>query len=130
MQVCDVGTLYKLLLTRWWHVNAFFVQVIRYFNSWWKIIGYCYKITSYNHNHKLHTISKNGLQMCKYNRVNTDLVFFYASNRAHWARHTKWMHHKDNRTRLFGPSEDHIPVRVFINKEDLEILIEDNWDLT
>ena len=33
VQVCDVGTLQKPLLTRWWHVNTCDVQVIRSFNS-------------------------------------------------------------------------------------------------
>ena len=32
VQVCDVGTLQKLFLTRWWHVNTCSAQVIRSFN--------------------------------------------------------------------------------------------------
>ena len=33
VQVCDVGTLQKPFLKRWWHVNTCAVQVIRYFIS-------------------------------------------------------------------------------------------------
>ena len=33
VQVCDVGTFQKPLLTRWCHVNTCATQVIRYFNS-------------------------------------------------------------------------------------------------
>ena len=37
------------------------------------------------------------------------------------------MHHTYNRTRIFGHSVQHIPVRVFIMKEDLDLLIEEKW---
>ena len=33
----------------------------------------------------------------------------------------------DDRTRIFGHSVQHITVRVFIMKEDLDLLIEENW---
>ena len=33
LQVCDVGTLQKPFLTRWWNVNTYAVQVIQSFNS-------------------------------------------------------------------------------------------------
>ena len=33
VQVCDVGTLKKLFLTRWWHINTYDAQVIWSFNS-------------------------------------------------------------------------------------------------
>ena len=90
-----------------------------------EIVGYCYTLTSSNHKQKLHTISKNGPHMCKSNKAYTDLVFFCWFNRAHWARHTKWMNWPDDRTRIFGHSAQHIPVRVFIIKEDLDLLIEE-----
>ena len=65
--------------------------------------------------------------MCKYNKVYTDLVFFCCFNREHWARHTKWMYHNNDRKRIFGHSAQHIPGQVFIVKEDIEILIEEKW---
>ena len=34
VQACDVGTLQKIFMTRWWNVNTCAAQVIRYFNSW------------------------------------------------------------------------------------------------
>ena len=34
VQACDVGTLQRIFMTRWWHVNTCAAQVIRYFNSW------------------------------------------------------------------------------------------------
>ena len=114
VQVCDVGTLQKPLLTRWRHVNNCSKQVIRSFNSWGKIIGYCYTLTSSNQKKKFHTISKNGLQMCKSNKFYTDLVSFCCFNRAHWARHTKVMHRMEYRTRIFGHSAHNITVRFFI----------------
>ena len=40
VQVCDVRTLRKLLLTRWWHVNTCVPQVIGYFNPWEKKLRY------------------------------------------------------------------------------------------
>ena len=72
VQVCDVGTLQKPLLTRWWHVNTCDAQVIQSFNLWGGILVYCYTLTIFNQKQKLHTISKNGLQMCKYNKVYRD----------------------------------------------------------
>ena len=48
VQVCDVGTLKKPLLKRWWHFNTCSAQIIPYFNSRGKILGYCYTITSSN----------------------------------------------------------------------------------
>ena len=71
VQVCYVGTLYKPLLMIWWNVNTCASQVIRYFNSWGGVLGYCYTLTSPNQKQKLHTISKNVLQMCKSNKVYT-----------------------------------------------------------
>ena len=65
--------------------------------------------------------------MCKYNKVYTDLVFFFCFNQSHLVRHTKWMQRTNNRTIIFGQSAQHIPVRVFIMKEDLELLIEEKW---
>ena len=32
VQVCNVGTLQKPLLTRWWHFNTCYAQVVCYFN--------------------------------------------------------------------------------------------------
>ena len=69
VQVCDVGTLQKLLLTKLWHINTCAAQVIRYFNSWGEILGYCYTLTSSNQKQKIRTISKSGLQMCKSKKV-------------------------------------------------------------
>ena len=40
VQVCDVGTLQKPLLTRQRHVNTCAAKVIRSFNSWRKILEY------------------------------------------------------------------------------------------
>ena len=37
------------------------------------------------------------------------------------------MHRTDDRTRIFGHSAQHIPIRVFIMKKDLYLLIEDKW---
>ena len=37
------------------------------------------------------------------------------------------MHRTDDRTRIFGHSVRHIPVRVFIMKEYIDLLIEDKW---
>ena len=37
------------------------------------------------------------------------------------------MHSMDNTTRIFGHSAHHIPVQVFIMKEDLDLLIENKW---
>ena len=37
------------------------------------------------------------------------------------------MHRTDDRTRIFGHSAQHIPVRVFIMKEDLDLIIEEKW---
>ena len=53
-------------------------------------------------------------------------VFCYFS----WSRcacHNKCMHRTDNRTRIFGHSAQHITVRVFIMKEDLDLIIEEKW---
>ena len=83
VQLCDVDTLQRLLLTRWRHVNNCAAQVIRYFNSWGGVLGYFYTLKSSNQKQKLHTISKNGLQMCKSNKVYTDLVFFFAVSIKH-----------------------------------------------
>ena len=79
MKVCNVGTLQKALLLKWWHVNTFDARLIRYFNLQKEIIGYCYTITSFNQKQKLHKIIKNGLKMCKYKKVYTYLVVFTAS---------------------------------------------------
>ena len=37
------------------------------------------------------------------------------------------MHHTDNRTVIFGHSVQHIPIRVFVVKEYLDLLIEEKW---
>ena len=37
VQVFDVGTVQKLFLMRWWHVNTCAAQIIGYFNSWGEI---------------------------------------------------------------------------------------------
>ena len=79
LQLCDVGTLQKPLLTIWYHLNTCVAQVIRCFNLWGKILGYCYTLTSSNQKQKLHKISRNGLQMRKSNKVYTNLDFFSAS---------------------------------------------------
>ena len=92
-----------------------------------KILGYCYALTSSNQKHKLNTITDNGLQMCKYKRFYTSLVFFFCFNRAHWARHTKWIHRTENIKIIFGHSSHPIPVLVFIMKEYIDLLIEENW---
>ena len=75
-QVYDVDTLQKPLRTRWWQINNSDAQVLNYFHSRKEKLDYCYTLTSYNKNQKLHTISNNGLQRCNFKNVYTYLVYF------------------------------------------------------
>ena len=123
VQVGNVGTLKWPFLTRLWHVNTCFTQIIQSINLKGEVLGYFYTLTSSNQKQKRHTIIKNGLQICKYNKVYTGLVFFCWFNRTYWAHHNKWMHRMDDSTRIFGHSAHHIIVWVFIMKEDLDLII-------
>ena len=127
VKLCDVGTLQKPFLTRQRHVNTCAAKVIRSFNSWRKILEYWYTLTRYNQKQKIHTINKNGLQMCKSTKVCTDLVFFCCFIRAHWDRHTKWMHRTGDKTRIFVHSAHHILLQFFTMKEYPDQLIEEKW---
>ena len=125
VKICDVGTLQKPLLMRWWYINTCDTQVFRSFNPHKELIGYCYTLTLSNQKQKLHTITKNGWQKCKSKKVHIYLLCFFCFNRAHWANNIKWMHHTDNRKIIFGHSSQHIPVLVIIMKEYLDLLIEE-----
>ena len=65
VQVCDVVTLKRPFLTGYWHVDTCAAQVVSYLNSWQEILAYCCTLKSSNQKQKLHTITKNVLQMCK-----------------------------------------------------------------
>ena len=76
VQVWDVFALQKPFMMRWCHINNCFAQVFRNFNSRREILCCCYTLTSSNNKQKLHTITNNGLYMCKTKKVYTHLVFF------------------------------------------------------
>ena len=69
------------------------------------------------------------IMACRY--LNTKGLYrfsvFFCFKWAHWACHTKWVHHTDNRTIIFGNYAHHITVWVLITKEDIDLLIEEKW---